>query len=875
MNSLLRKALLLIGIVFSFQVVSAQSALRQKIQGELSLSSPVTRLAPSEQVPFQPQRAAQLIGLEASSDLKLVREERDQLGVNYRFQQIIQGIPVENSMYIVQTKQGKATVMSGAIILDLNPDAVSRTTPQLTAEQAIQRGLSLVHAVRYAWEDAALEDQVIRSGEAGNRPTAELVWFSGVDQLDAGALQLAYKVTVYALEPLSRAAYYFDANDGNYLGTKDLLFFADAVGTAATVYSGTQTIHSDSTGSTNFRLRDLTKGNGVITLHGETSSHLDYTSTTPNWSYTTNDKYALDAHFGVSSTWSFYHVNFGRNSINNAGFALTSYVNETATTNNAYWDGSTMHYGIRSTTNAGITAIDVTAHELTHGITQYTSGLNYSSESGAINESMSDIFGKAVQFWAKPTDINWLLSNDMNWAIRNMANPKQYSQPNCYTGTYWYTGTADNGGVHTNSGVGNYFYYLLVNGGVATNDKGNAYTVVGLGLTKANAIIYRSETSYLTPTSNYAAWRTACINAAIDLYGAVSNEVDQVKNAWYAVGVGSAANACDAATGLSASTLTTTSATLSWTASTTSNYTLQWKPTTSTSWNVVTGLTTNSYSLQGLSTCTGYQFQVQNVCSGIVSSAFSTTTTFTTTGCPIPAYCTSAGTNTTTRGYINRVTLGTISNTSGNNNGYADYTSLSTNLVGRASASISMTPGFPSTTSNRMYWVVWIDYNKNGVFTDAGEKVATGNSTSTLTKTFTVPSTALNGTTRMRVQMQYNTATTSSCQTYTNGEVEDYTVNITGNAAFGFVQEPIGFEKDVLAPNPADDHARWEYQSLVEGNIRLNIYSADGKLVRSFDETLTEGMNSWLIDTKELPNGFYFVTTEGVVRLTHRIVIQH
>ena len=83
-------------------------------------------------------------------------------------------------------------------------------------------------------------------------------------------------------------------------------------------------------------------------------------------------------------------------------------------------------------------------------------------------------------------------------------------------------------------------FYLLVTGGAGTNDKGDKYAVTGIGLSKADQIIYRTETTYLISTSSYADWRTACINAATDLYGAASNEVKQVKNAWYAVGVGAA-----------------------------------------------------------------------------------------------------------------------------------------------------------------------------------------------------------------------------------------------------------------------------------------------------------------------------------------------
>jgi hypothetical protein len=129
-----------------------------------------------------------------------------------------------------------------------------------------------------------------------------------------------------------------------------------------------------------------------------------------------------------------------------------------------------------------------------------------------------------------------------------MANPNAYSQPDTYMGTYWKTTTTsgcvtpsqsnDYCGVHTNSGVLNFWYYLLVTGGSGTNDKGFAYNVSGIGLDKAGAIAYRTLTTYLTSSSTYANARTYSLQAAADLYGSGSNEVTQVTNAWNAVGVG-------------------------------------------------------------------------------------------------------------------------------------------------------------------------------------------------------------------------------------------------------------------------------------------------------------------------------------------------
>lgn len=857
--------------------ILALSFVAQVSFGQLNLSKQATssdennqliiRLSSEEKQSFNPTKAEESLGLDNNTSFILLSKDDDAIGVYYRYQQKINNVPVENSMLIAHTQNGLLNLLSGNIIKSTE-SFNNRTTATISTNAAIQIATSLVHAKHYAWENDQESNDEIRKA---NAPSAELVWFCSDNYLNPQNLVLAYKVVIYATEPLSRAAYYLDANSGALLGKKDMLYFVDAVGTATTVYSGTQNIHSDLNG-TSYRLRDLTKGNGIITLHGETTAHADYTNTTANWAYTTNDKYALDAHYGVSQTYDFYFSNFNRNSINNAGFALTSYVNETATTNNAYWDGSIMHYGVRSTNGAGITAIDVTAHELTHGLTQYTSNLAYSYESGAINESMSDIFGKAVQFWSKPNDINWLLSNDMNWGIRNMATPKTYSQPNCYQGTYWYTGTADNGGVHTNSGVGNFFYYLLVNGGSATNDKGNAYSVTGLGLTKANAIVYRSETVYLTPTSNYAAWRTACINAATDLYGAGSVEVNQVMNAWYAVGVGAqgATGTCSTPSGLAASSITDTSATLSWTATTgAASYALQFKTNASTTWTTINTNNTSA-NLTGLTTGTLYNFQVQSQCTTGGASLYSAATNFITTGTAPITYCTSKGTS-VTREYINKIAIGTISNTSGSNAGYGNFTNLSTNLTGGSTVTIVLTPGYVS-TSRREYWNVWIDYNKNGLFTDAGEKVTFGNATGALTKTFVVPTTALNGTTRMRIQMQYNAYPSTSCTTYTSGEVEDYTVNIVGNVAFNRVAENIS--NYVLFPNPTSDVIHLNMIAEKSESILFSIYNSIGQLQYAVNYPLTEGMNYVEFNTSELEKGIYILKIDGEQPKTMRFAVE-
>jgi bacillolysin len=139
-------------------------------------------------------------------------------------------------------------------------------------------------------------------------------------------------------------------------------------------------------------------------------------------------------------------------------------------------------------------------------------------------------------------------------------------------------------------------------------------------------------------------------------------------------------------------------------------------------------------------------------------------------------YCISKGNN-TTRGYINKVSMETINNLSGNNGGYANFTSQSANLDKKATYTIELTPGFVQGAAYFEYWTVYIDYNQDGIF-EANEIVGTGHAAIRINKSFTIPSTATLGSTRMRIQMQDGAQETDPCAIYTYGEVEDYTVVI-------------------------------------------------------------------------------------------------
>lgn len=276
-----------------------------------------------------------------------------------------------------------------------------------------------------------------------------------------------------------------------------------------------------------------------------------------------------DAHWGMGKTIDFYRKTFNRNSYDNKGSYVYQLVNQPSTPMgvlggqyaNACALGALnpglMIYGMGVISSkienyaksyGPFVAIDVLAHEFSHLVTEKNGngGLIYLGESGALNESFSDIMGISVKNFATNSN-DWMCGSEMMINVSNMrsfSNPNNSSdgyaaQPDTYGGQYWIDTelSKDNGGVHTNSGVQNYWFYLLSEGGNGTNDNSYKFSVTGIGIDKAVQIAYRNLIYYLTPEATFEDSRNGSIQAAIDLYGSNSQEVNSVVAAWNAVGI--------------------------------------------------------------------------------------------------------------------------------------------------------------------------------------------------------------------------------------------------------------------------------------------------------------------------------------------------
>jgi bacillolysin len=480
-----------------------------------------------------------------SFKVSLMKAEEDFIGwTNLRYAIQYNGVELSNKMINAHCANGKLVSVNGDIS---EPSKISGQFG-ISEATALQKALNKVAAKKYKWENKSEEAhmrEVLNQPDFTYQPKAVKTFIE-----IKGKLVAAYRFNIYAEVPLYRANVFVDASTGAILDEQNLICTTDVGATAATKYSGAQTMTVDQQSASLYRLRETGRGLGVETYNMNnttTYSSTDFTNTSTAWTSTVQfEQVARDAHWGCEMTYDYYWLTHNRNSIDNGGFKLLSYVHYGVNYNNAFWDGQRMTYGDgNGTTFTPLTGLDVCGHEVSHGLCSNTGNLTYSYESGALNEGNSDIFGTCIENYGRPSNWDWKIGSEITPSgngIRSMQFPKvaPYNDPNTYLGTYWYTGTGDNGGVHTNSGVYNYWFYLLTAGGTGTNDIASSYTVNSIGMLNAAKIAFRALTIYYVPSTNFANARLLTIQAAKDLFGACSNEVIQTTNAWHAVGVGAA-----------------------------------------------------------------------------------------------------------------------------------------------------------------------------------------------------------------------------------------------------------------------------------------------------------------------------------------------
>lgn len=494
---------------------------------------------------------------QATTEFQLAAPETDELGQTHlRGQQMYKGIKVYGAEILLHGWDDRIQLLNGRTY---PTPTLASVTPAIAEQTAARTALTHVSKHTRVINFSEEELQLI----PGKPVETELVIYHKNQDLQAE--RLAWYITLYP-NVLHRWIYVIDALNGNVIDTwKDgcnlhhenshITSYHNSElppGTASAkdLLGTNRTINIWQDGS-NYYLLDASRAmfnatqsdmpgspvGAIVTLDFQNSAYDDdqaeayfITGTNNVW----NNPTAVSAHYNANRAYEYFRQTFNRNSINGQGGNILSIINVANSDgggyDNASWNGKAMFYGNGKNAFRPLArSLDVAGHEMTHGVIGSSAGLEYRNEAGAINESFADVFAVMID------RDDWLLGEDVvnsqyfpTGALRNMQNPSNGGTQRSDNG--WqpdhvnkqYRGTDDNGGVHINSGITNRAFYLFA---------------TAIGKDKAEQVYYRALTRYLTRTSQFIDLRLAVIQAATDLHGASSTEVQAAATAFTTVGI--------------------------------------------------------------------------------------------------------------------------------------------------------------------------------------------------------------------------------------------------------------------------------------------------------------------------------------------------
>jgi Zn-dependent metalloprotease len=479
-------------------------------------------------------------------DLKIVHNNTDVFGITHiKYQQIYKNIPVMGLELIMHLKNNKVYLINGNFM----PNFSNNASANIDDKVAIQSALKTFPNSIFKWElpqEELLLKRLKNNPSATYFPKAELMGYCPTDTFALSDFKLCYEMSIYSASPLSHELIYVDAKTSEIIDRIEQICSIEHTGIAHTRYHGIRTITTDSAGIDSFILYDKTRGRGILTMDAritQVDSIRNFSDSDNEWNNTNvfQDDVATDVHWGSEMTYDYYKNTFNRISYDNDSSMIFSRVHVGEKFNNAFWDGVSANYGDGDSAKMlPLTSIDVVSHEITHGVTRSSSNLRYRNESGALNESFSDIFAKCVEVINDSSTFDWYIGKRLKGPVgkpfRNMENPNEFNHPKYYLGNHFHTESSDNGGVHINSGIQNHWFYLLVNGGIGKREDEKFYNVTAIGFEKASQIAFLNNTEYLFRSATYIDAVEMSMSVAADLFGEGSFEQEQVKRAWHAVG---------------------------------------------------------------------------------------------------------------------------------------------------------------------------------------------------------------------------------------------------------------------------------------------------------------------------------------------------
>jgi len=474
------------------------------------------------------------LAIDSENNLKLTSVVKSKNNWNhYKYNQYYKDIPVLCGNFTLHKRNNELIKGSGNILPNINIETKPNLTPDIIIEIANNEVLSN--------QFKNSKSTIYKEKMTSTKPL--LVIVDKQYPNFSGEYILAYEVDISFNTNLPHNdKIIINANTGEVIKTTPQICFINVDGIANTKYSGKQKVTVDSVAENKFLLQDLSRGEGIFTVNSYTNKV--FTDNDNDWNNVNDfqDEAATDAHFGAISFYDFLKNRYNWNGLDNNGFELRSFVhyNHGESFVNAFWNGEVVSFGDGNCSNYyPLTSLDIVAHEFAHGLTEFSSGLIYTGESGALNESISDIFGKAIEYYyGESGTFNWIVGQKFTKhhntnPFRSMKDPNLYDDPKFYKGEKW----SEYQEVHTNSGVLNYWFYLLSEGGQGENEFGIPFDIRPIGIDKAIDLVFLMETAYLNPNSNYQHAKESSLQAANDLFGENSMEQKTIKEVWEVVGL--------------------------------------------------------------------------------------------------------------------------------------------------------------------------------------------------------------------------------------------------------------------------------------------------------------------------------------------------
>ncbi|MFE0918713.1 M4 family metallopeptidase [Streptomyces nigra] len=493
--------------------------------------TPAHRTALIKSAQSEAAGTAQRIGLGGKEKLLVKDVVKDADGTTHtRYERTYAGLPVLGGDLVVHDKSGRTTVTrAGKATLALNT-----LSPKITKSAAAGTALAASKKTEVKGAETERAPRLVVWAGAG-KPV--LAWETVVEGVQKDGTPSELQVVTDAAtgkQLLAAEKVHTGSGKGQFVGDVEI----------GTTQSGStyQLVDPDRANQKTYDLNQGTSGTGTL--------FTDDNDVWGNGQPSDRQTAGVDVAYGAAATWDYFKDSYGRNGIRNDGVAAYSRAHYGNNYVNAFWQDSCfcMTYGDGSGNTHPLTALDVAAHEMSHGVTAATAGLVYSGESGGLNEATSDVFAAAVEFHedlpADPGD--YFVGEKID--INGDGTPLRYMDKPSKDGASKDNWSSTLGGidVHYSSGPANHFFYLLSEGSGPKTVNGVDYDsptydgqpVTGIGIENAAAIWYRALTTYMTSTTNYAGARTATLSAAADLFGAYSPTYLAAADAWAGINVG-------------------------------------------------------------------------------------------------------------------------------------------------------------------------------------------------------------------------------------------------------------------------------------------------------------------------------------------------